>query len=64
MHLVLKNGASKEDIAAIEKMLPQSSLVYGFDAKKFNGILPFYTNPLIIQQELREEWERNINDKD
>ncbi|MGZ3754951.1 MAG: hypothetical protein ACXVAY_18755 [Mucilaginibacter sp.] len=61
MVLVLKEGASKKDIAAIEKELSKGKASRGFDAKKYNGVLSLKENPLDIQRKLRDEWERNIS---
>ena len=61
MVLVLKKGASKEDIEAIDKKLYRKKTPTGFDAKKYNGILKLKKDPLIIQKKLRDEWERNFS---
>lgn len=60
MVLVLRKGASKKDIALIEKKLYQGTAIVGFNAKKYNGTLKLKTDPLIIQKKLRDEWERNF----
>ncbi len=60
MVLVLKKGASKEEMEAIEKKLYSKKHVKGFNAKKYNGILKLKEDPLAIQKRLRDEWERNI----
>ena len=61
MKLLLKNGASKEEIEAIEKLLYKEKPARGFDAPKYNGILLLKENPLDIQVKLRDEWARNIS---
>ena len=61
MVLVLKEGASKEEMEAIDKKIANEKIVAGFDAKKYNGILSLDKDPLKIQQDLRNEWERNIS---
>lgn len=61
MVLVLKKGASKEEIEAIEKKLYCKKVPTGFDAKKYNGILKLNKDPLTIQKKLRDEWERNLS---
>ena len=61
MVLVLKKGASKEEIEAIDKKLYRKKASIGFDAKKYNGILKLKKDPLIIQKKLRDEWERNFS---
>lgn len=59
MVLVLKKGASKKEIEAIEKKLYREKSSRGFDAKKYNGVLSLKDDPLHIQLKLRDEWERN-----
>jgi hypothetical protein len=61
MVLVLKKGAGKKEIAAIEKKLYKGKASKGFNAEKFNGILKLKEQPLIIQKKLRDEWERNFS---
>jgi len=62
MVLVLKKGASKKEIEAIEKKLYKEKMVAaGFNAKKYNGILKLKEDPLSIQKKLRDEWERNFS---
>lgn len=60
MVLILKKGASKKDIEAIEKKLYKEKTSTGFNAKKYNGILKLKEDPLTIQNKLRNEWERNF----
>lgn len=60
MVLVLKKGASKKDIEAIEKKLYKGLALPGFNAKKYNGVLKLKEDPLNIQNKLRNEWERNF----
>lgn len=59
MVLVLKKGATKEEIAALEKKLGKKPRK-GFNAHKFNGALKIKGDALNIQKQLRDEWERNI----
>lgn len=61
MVLILKKGASKKDIEAIEKKLYKEKVGAGFNAKKYNGIIKLKEDPLAIQKRLRNEWERNFN---
>ncbi len=61
MVLVLKKGASKKEIEAIEKKLYKEKPAGGFDAKKYNGVLSLKEDPLAIQLKLRDEWERNLS---
>ncbi|MDB5088920.1 MAG: hypothetical protein JWR09_2914 [Mucilaginibacter sp.] len=60
MVLVLKKGATKKDIEAIEKILYKEKPIGGFNAKKYNGIMNLKEDPLIIQKDLRNEWERDL----
>ena len=60
MVLILKKGASKKEIEAIEKKIYQEKASGGFNAKKYNGILStVIEDPLTIQLRLRNEWESN-----
>jgi hypothetical protein len=61
MEFVLKKGASKKEIKAIEKKLYQGKVRSGLNAKKYNGILNLKENPLTIHKKLRDEWERNFS---
>jgi len=59
MVLVLKKGATKKDIEEIEKILYKEKSSGGFNAKKYNGIMSLKEDPLTIQKNLRNEWERD-----
>lgn len=59
MVLVLKKGAGKKEIAALEEKL-KAKTSGGFDAQKFNGTLKIKGDALAIQKKLRNEWDRNI----
>jgi uncharacterized protein (UPF0335 family) len=61
MVLVLKKGASKEEIAELERKLYQKTASSGFDAKKYNGVLNLNEDAMDIQKRLRNEWERNFS---
>lgn len=61
MVLVLKKGASKKEIAAIEKKLFKQKAKPGFDAKKYNGVISLKEDALKIQKRLRNEWERDFS---
>ena len=61
MVLVLKRGATKKEIEALEKKLYKAKASTGFNAKKYNGILKLKEDPLTIQKRLRNEWERNFS---
>ncbi len=59
MVLILKKGASKKEIEAIEKKLYKKNST-GFNAEKYNGILSsVIEDPLTVQLMLRDEWERD-----
>ncbi|MDB5144831.1 MAG: hypothetical protein JWQ66_3544 [Mucilaginibacter sp.] len=60
MVLLLKKGASKKEIEAIEKKLYKEKIPGGFNAKKYNGVLNQIEDPLAIQLKLRNEWERDL----
>ncbi|HEX8314892.1 MAG TPA: hypothetical protein VF609_07865 [Flavisolibacter sp.] len=61
MVLVLKKGATKDEVAALEKKLYGQKAASGFDAKKYNGVLKLKEAPLQIQKSLRDEWERDFS---
>jgi hypothetical protein len=61
MVLVLKKGASKKEIAAIEEKLYKVKASTGFNARKYNGVLKLKEDPLLIQKKMRDEWERNFS---
>ncbi len=61
MVLVLKKGATSQEIAALEKKLYGNQVQSGFNAKKFNGVLKLNEDPLTIQKKLRDEWERDFS---
>jgi hypothetical protein len=55
MVLILKKGADKATIAALEKKLSKGK-PHGFNAKKYNGVLKLKGDALDIQKKLRSEW--------
>jgi len=55
MSLILKKGASKKEIEAIEKELYKEKTSGGFNARKYNGVLNQTEDPLTIQLKLRDE---------
>ncbi len=61
MVLLLKKGANKKEIEAIEKKLYKEKVLPGFNAKKYNGVLSLKNDPLNIQVDLRNEWERDLS---
>ncbi len=54
MVLILKKGASKREIESLEKRLKNKS---GIDVMKYCGKLKLKKDALMIQKELRDEWE-------
>ena len=60
MVLVLKKGATKDEIAELEKQLYRGKTAAGFNAAKYNGVLKLQQDPMEIQKKLRDEWERNF----
>lgn len=58
MTVVLKKGASKEELRAVdEKLFAETKAGSGFDAKKYNDTVKFAEDALLIQKRLRDEWE-------
>lgn len=59
MKLILKKNADKKEVREIERKLSEKRSRRGFNAKKYNGVLFLKEDPLTIQKELRDEWERD-----
>ncbi len=59
MVLIIKKGASKKELLAIEKKLSGDS--HGFNPDKYTGTVKFKKDGLTLQKQLRDEWER-LND--
>ncbi len=57
MVFLLKNGASKKDIEAIETKFFKEKTLTGFNAKKYNGVLSLKKDALSIQLNLRNKWK-------
>ncbi len=57
MILVLKKGATKQEIEQINKKLEQMPLRKKLEAKKYCGVIKLKEDPLLIQKKLRDEWE-------
>ena len=57
MVLVIKQGASRKEIAAIEQQIAinEKPSIADFDADKFNGIVKSFGDPITIQKDLRDE---------
>ena len=54
---VLKKGATKKDMEAINKKLNRVQPRKRLDAKKYSGLIHLKGDPLEIQKKLRNEWE-------
>ena len=57
MVLVLKRGATKEDMERINKKLRHLPSRKKLDAKKYCGVIKLKEDPLVIQKKLRDEWK-------
>ncbi len=57
MILVLKKGATKQEIEQINKKLEQMPLRKKLEAKKYCGVIKLKEDPLLNQKKLRDEWE-------
>ncbi len=57
MILVLKKGATKQEIEQINKKLEQMPLRKKIEAKKYCGVIKLKEDPLLNQKKLRDEWE-------
>ena len=54
---VLKKGATKKDMEAVNKKLSRVQPKKKLDARKYSGILHLKGDPLEMQKKLRNEWE-------
>ena len=54
MVLVLKKGASKKDMEDISVKL---RAIKGVDTRKYCGAIKLKEDPLVIQKQMRGEWE-------
>ena len=59
MVLIINKGASKKELLAVENKLNSGG--QGFNPDKYNGAIKLKKDALVIQMELRNEWERTIN---
>lgn len=58
MVVVLKKGATKEEIEALKKKLvARKPKKQGITAAEFSGVLKLTEDPLGIQRRLRDEWD-------
>ena len=54
MVLVLKKGASKQEMSNISSKL---RVVKGVNTKKYCGVIKLKEDPLEIQKKMRDEWQ-------
>jgi hypothetical protein len=57
MQVVIKKGASKEEVKAVWRKLQKPKTVSKKDLKEFCGVLSLKESPLELQKTFREEWE-------
>jgi hypothetical protein len=57
MVTVLKYGTDKEKIKSLLERLKKQKGRKGINAYKYCGIITLVEEPLLIQKELRDEWE-------
>ena len=56
MVLVLKKGASEEEMQLLKKQLQKKSRKGGMNMKKYSGTIKLKEEPMEIQKKLRDEW--------
>ena len=57
MVTVVKYGTDKKKIRSLLERLKNQKSRIGIDAYRYCGILTLAEEPLLIQKELRDEWE-------
>ncbi len=57
--MIIKKGASEKEILKMQEKLSKKKSS-GFKANKYKGKIKFNKDALLIQNKLRDEWERNI----
>lgn len=57
MVTVVKYGADKKKIKSLLERLKNQKSRTGIDAYKYCGVITLAEEPLLIQKELRNEWE-------
>ena len=57
MVTILKYGADKKKIKTLLERLRNQKTRTGIDAYKYCGVITLAEEPLLIQKELRNEWE-------
>lgn len=53
MVLVLKNGATKQQMQSLTKKIKKAN---GVDTRKYCGVIKLKHDPLEIQKQMRNEW--------
>ena len=57
MKLVLERGATKKQMELLNEKLSHLPVRKKLDSKKYCGVIKLKEDPLIIQKQLRNEWE-------
>jgi len=57
MVTIVKSGADKNKIRSLLERLKNRKSRIGIDAYKYCGAITLAEDPLLIQKELRDEWE-------
>lgn len=57
MVTVIKYGTNKKQIRSLLEKLKNQKSRAGIDAYKYCGVITLVEEPLLIQKELRDEWE-------
>lgn len=57
MVLVLKKGASRQEMKTLEEKLEQRPIRRKMEARKYSGTIRLKEDPLAIQKKLRDDWE-------
>ena len=57
MVTILKYGADKKKIKSLLERLKNQKSHGGIDAYKYCGVITLAEEPLLIQKEMRDEWE-------
>ncbi len=58
MVTIIKKGAGKKEIETALSSIKNSR---GFDANKHCGVLNLKKDPMMIQKEMRDEWEQRLS---
>ena len=57
MVLILKKGATEEEMQSIRKKLQKKKKNAGVDLAKYAGTIKLKDDPLVIQKKMRDEWD-------